>query len=174
MSNRTGSELVEQLVDETSLQAYGRLCCGAKDAVASDHVMALLRQVSPSALVGAVHDQSLARCVMSGLWLLYGELDLSHDISQTIKTAEGSFWHGIMHRLEQDFWNSKYWYRNVGSHPVIEQLQVDFGSIYPFEYVDLCEQFIEQGDGDGDLITEISVAEWQQLFRYCMNNAAGS
>jgi hypothetical protein len=52
------------------------------------------------------------RLCMSGLWLLAGDLDRSHTISQGIGSAEGSFWHGIMHRREGDFSNSKYWFRN--------------------------------------------------------------
>ena len=44
---------------------------------------------------------------MSGLWLLAGDLDRSHTISQSIGSAEGSFWHAIMHRREGDFGNSK-------------------------------------------------------------------
>ena len=64
-------------------------------------------------------NQNLIRC---GLWLLAGDLDQSHSISQAIETAEGSFWHGIMHRREADFGNAKYWFRRVGSHVVFERL----------------------------------------------------
>ena len=60
--------------------------------------------------------------VESALWLLAGELDRSHSVSQTIDTPDGSFWHGIMHRREGDFWNAKYWFRRVGRHSVMERL----------------------------------------------------
>jgi hypothetical protein len=45
---------------------------------------------------------------LSGLWLLAGDLDQSHSISQDLTSAEGSFWHGIMHRREADFGNAKF------------------------------------------------------------------
>ncbi len=47
----------------------------------------------------------------AGLWLLAGELDQSHSISQSHDSAVGSLWHGIMHRREGDLSNAKYWFR---------------------------------------------------------------
>jgi hypothetical protein len=60
----------------------------------------------------------------AGLWLLAGHLDRSHSISQELTDASGSYWHGIMHRTEGDFWNAKYWMRRAPRHP-IRQLLVD-------------------------------------------------
>lgn len=58
----------------------------------------------------------------AALWLLAGELDRSHTVSQSFDNADGSYWHAIMHRREGDFWNSKYWFRRVGQHPVLSEL----------------------------------------------------
>ena len=55
-------------------------------------------------------DSSMAAACHSGLWLLHNYLDESHQISQEISSATGSFWHGIMHRREADFSNAKYWF----------------------------------------------------------------
>ncbi len=62
------------------------------------------------------------RLVESALWLLAGELDRSHEISQNAGSAEGSFWHGIMHRREGDYSNAKYWFRQVGDHVAVKRL----------------------------------------------------
>ena len=61
-----------------------------------------------------------------------------------LKTAEGSFWHGIMHRIELDFWNSKYWYRQVGSHQVIDAMAAR-DTNYPEGFVDACQRAHESG-----------------------------
>jgi hypothetical protein len=65
-----------------------------------------------------------AACVKSGLYLWNDSLDASHTLSQDIKSATGSYWHGIMHRMEPDYSNAKYWFRQVGDHPVYTQLRL--------------------------------------------------
>src|SRR5579884_3956805 len=67
-------------------------------------------------------ERDLAASCRAGLWLAFGFLDESHKISQDLHTAEGSYWHALMHRREPDFWNSKYWFRQVGAHPVFADL----------------------------------------------------
>lgn len=101
--------------------------------------------------------------VRAGLWLLAGDLDASHTISQSIASAEGSFWHGIMHRREGDGNNAKYWFRRVGSHPVLEQLAAtDYGD--PFDFVDRC-----QGADDNDpTLLALQWQEWQRLLSHCL------
>jgi hypothetical protein len=61
--------------------------------------------------------------VLAGLWLLAGDLERSHSISQDHHSADGSMWHGVMHRREGDFGNAKYWFRQAGNHPVYTQLR---------------------------------------------------
>lgn len=43
------------------------------------------------------------------LWLIAGDIEASHRISQTMPDEVGSFLHGVMHRREGDFGNAKYW-----------------------------------------------------------------
>jgi hypothetical protein len=106
----------------------------------------------------------------SGLWLLAGDLDSSHTISQNIGSAEGSFWHGIMHRREGDFGNSKYWFRKVGNHPVFEQLAELSDGIYsdPFDFVDLCSRLKRSGDESYQRCQRAQWLEWQALMAYCI------
>src|SRR5262249_53105752 len=61
-----------------------------------------------------------------------------------------SFWHAIMHRREPDAWNSKYWWRRVGKHPVFAQLgdqaaRLGWPAWDPAAFVDACEK--ERGTG---------------------------
>ncbi len=58
----------------------------------------------------------------AGLHLLNESLDKSHAISQEIANATGSYWHALMHRMEGDYNNAKYWFSDVGHHPIHAQL----------------------------------------------------
>lgn len=63
-----------------------------------------------------------AQAVKSGLHLWNDSLDRSHDLSQEIDNETGGYWHGLMHRMEKDYGNAKYWFRLVGVHPIFETL----------------------------------------------------
>ena len=72
-----------------------------------------------------VADRRMADACRAGMWLLFDFLDESHAISQEISTAEGSYWHALLHRREPDFSNSAYWFRRVGTHAVFEPLRME-------------------------------------------------
>lgn len=59
-----------------------------------------------------------AQAVKAGLHLFNESLDASHELSQQIHHASGSYWHGIMHRMEGDYSNAKYWFHRAGRHPI--------------------------------------------------------
>ena len=142
--------------------------------------------------------EDFADCVRSALFLYLSDLDASHTISQNIPTMTGSFLHGIMHRQEPDFSNSKYWFRRVSSHEVfaalreaaIGALAATAGEISaggslraqiesraqwdPFWFIDQCEAV---GGGGADLeqrLREIQRLEWQLLLEYCYRKAVGA
>src|SRR5205823_11995137 len=77
-----------------------------------------------AAFGGRIADQDLAAACRAALWLAFNFLDESHAISQGLHTAEGSYWHGLMHRREPDHSNASYWFRKVGTHSVFEPLRV--------------------------------------------------
>ena len=125
--------------------------------------------------------------VESGLWLLAGELDRSHTISQSFESADGSYWHGIMHRREGDYGNSKYWFRRVGTgHAVhrelgalLEQRQAEFNQVpvqQLFEpkalggtLVDLCQMAMGSESAWQPELKQICWWEWQLLFAKVTN-----
>lgn len=106
----------------------------------------------------------------SGLWLLAGDLDRSHTISQSIDTAEGSFWHGIMHRREGDFGNAKYWFRRVGQHSVFDTLAVHSDGVYddPFQFVDRCSRAVNEKSNAREDCKRAQWLEWQALMLHCL------
>jgi hypothetical protein len=117
--------------------------------------------------------QGQRQLCMSGLWLLAGDLERSHTISQGLGSAEGSFWHGIMHRREGDFSNSKYWFRRVGDHPVLDQLARLADGVYPdpFEFIDACSRAIRSGDASYQRCARAQWLEWQALMAYCVQSS---
>ncbi|MEM8864300.1 MAG: hypothetical protein AAGF31_01995, partial [Planctomycetota bacterium] len=118
----------------------------------------------------ALQDPIQAEACVAGVWLLHDFLNESHLISQSLDTAEGSFWHGIMHRREGDFSNAKYWFRRVGDHPVLGRLAEEFGEWDPFAFVDQCEAAV-RGTGDANAARAAQQAEWETLFDWCYQQA---
>ena len=98
-------------------------------------------------------------------------------------TAEGSFWHGIMHRQEPDAWNAAYWFRRVGRHEIFPALHEEAmklqsaipGAGYhegsewdPFRFIEFVGEALEAPGSEAEkLALEIQRAEWQLLFDYC-------
>ena len=62
------------------------------------------------------------QCLRSGLHLWNDDLDRAHRIAQEIGGSPAGHWHGIMHRREGDYGNSRYWFRKVGASPVFPGL----------------------------------------------------
>ena len=148
--------------------------------------------VSPQSLTS----RESGNCVRSVLFLYLSALDDSHKISQDIASTTGSFLHGIMHRQEPDYSNSKYWFRRAGDHElfpqlrestlellghdgeiVSERLRDDVGrqpAWDPCWFVDQCELANRSGDaGLVTLLRQIQLLEWQLLFDYCYRKAVG-
>jgi hypothetical protein len=115
-----------------------------------------LKALSPQELLGGgIARSDMALAVLAGLLLRADCLDDSHKVSQGIPTAEGSYWHAIMHRREPDYENARYWFRRLGEHPVFPRLAghawasprakaaseavLRDGKWDPYRFIDLCE-----------------------------------
>ena len=77
-----------------------------------------------------------------------------------------------MHRREPDAFNSKYWWRRVGSHPVLEQLrdrapEVGYAYSTPEAFVDFCERARGSGSAEEEIAKRVQQLEWQLLFDHC-------
>ena len=108
---------------------------------------------------------------LSGLYLYFSCMDEAHQVAQTVHTPDGAFWHGIVHRQEPDPGNARYWFRQVGSHPIFRDLagcaqalglhsHDEQGGWDPFRFIEICGQSMR-------VALETQRAEWQLLFDYC-------
>jgi hypothetical protein len=153
----------------------------------------LSRLTAENLLAGQlIVDRDAADACLAGILLLQDFLEESHRISQTISTATGSYWHGIMHRREPDYSNAKHWFHRVGDHPIFKRLgrvavemtgeraRSEAASSLrlkttwdPFTFVDLC-QAVRRGRTEiSDVCREIARVEWELLFDYSYRKAIG-
>ena len=120
---------------------------------------------------------------LGGLWLYFSCFDESHAVCQAIPTAEGSYWHAILHRQEPDAGNAEYWFRRLGRHAILpalaeaardilsrEQSGFRCGEAWdPFAFVDFCEaaRAMAETAPAHRAALEVQRAEWQLLFHHC-------
>lgn len=166
------SSVAASLLAEDRLPALGP---GSPNQSAKSALRALtIETLAPA----PAKDSAAAQACLSGLWLWHDFLDESHTISQDIHTADGSMWHAIMHRREPDAWNSKYWWRQVGSHPVLKRLVEESPSIGyayrdPSAFVDFCESVRGKNNAEEALAKKVQALEWRLLFDHCWQRAFG-
>jgi hypothetical protein len=140
---------------------------------------AVIQSVGPSVLFPGAR---AAGAAVSGLLLLVGCWDESHESSQSIESGEGSYWHAIAHRIEPDSSNSAYWFRRVGEHPIFTELhrrasQILEPSNTPWElkstwdpllFLKWCDEARQVPGSDKEQAAlQIQRAEWSLLFEWC-------
>jgi hypothetical protein len=188
--------LAMTILREGGEEAYTRLVVRGPGSAKGKQ---LLTGVTAAQLVSRpVADRQAADALLAGLWLWHDWLDESHQISQSIASPTGSFWHAIMHRREGDFGNSKYWYARCKTHPVMRTIAVGATPILgdpatreqggigdrmsfsngfdPDDFVDWVEQVHARPGNDPGYraAVEIQKLEWRALFTDCAFAAAGA
>lgn len=69
-----------------------------------------------------VHQTAAAQACLAAVLLRHGLFAEAHAIAQDLQAPFGSYWHAILHRLEPDYPNARYWFRRVGDYPTDTRL----------------------------------------------------
>jgi hypothetical protein len=150
---------------------------GAEDyAKVRDQLLA--RRPLPPLAPGAPFDRKLTSIIdglhvapeaKACLHLLNDDLTRSHEIAQTQEgVSTFDYIHAIVHRREGDFSNSKYWFRQVGTHPLWTEIYgSDPGA--PARFVDHCR---EAGNGASPELEEVQLRELSALLQHVSRAAA--
>src|SRR5690606_3677739 len=120
-----------------------------------------------------------ALALRSALLLWNGDLDGSHTLSQELHTPTGSLLHGMMHRMEGDYWNAEYWFRRVGAHPcyadiareasALGRAYVQNGLWEPFAFNRAVERALRDGDAaEIGKLEQVQRAELTAVVAYCI------
>lgn len=149
--------------------------------------LASLDAAFQKALTGSKILETNRELIRSTIYLWHDHLDASHTISQSIENPDGSYLHGIMHRREPDYWNSKYWFRRVGQHPCFAELASEAekllsskgdealapkllskGKWDPFAFVDECERVaaLPKTDPQVQALREIQALEFRVFLEH--------
>ena len=184
------SDVARQALNLRPAEAYARLVVHGSGSPEAKQALDRLR---PEQLLNRpVRSADDAKCLLSGLWLWHDWLDLSHEISQSVHTPSGSYWHAIMHRREGDFSNAKYWYARCRHHPVLRDVAARAEGTFSGQHGARDLQHLIDDDWDADGFVDVVEAvhrkpddplypaavklqrmEWQALFDHCARNAVG-
>ena len=125
------------------------------------------------------------RLVRAGALWLHGCLEPAHRIVQEIPSADGMYWHALVHRSEGDYHNSLYWFARLDTHSIFPDLRnkveglLDEGGQAnsdegvkhlltdkqwnPRHFVELCRRVREGQFHDRDMLQRIAAAEYNLL-----------
>jgi hypothetical protein len=105
------------------------------------------------------------------LWVRLGMIDRAHEIVQDATNGIRAYIHGIIHRLEGDFWNANYWFRQVRSPELISRIAETVGAglddkpFEPARFTDAVEAWRNASSAtDVSRLQEIAQREWQAIW----------
>ncbi len=154
-----------------------------------------VRSVEGKQLSGLIADSELASdsLVIAMLWLRVGIIEPAHEIVQDGATPLASYLHGVVHRLEGDYWNAKYWFRQVHDKRLLQSISIAMveriemegllavakslkfvqGSQFsPAEFVTAHEQINDQAKATEEqklAMESIAWFEWENLWQVVTN-----
>jgi hypothetical protein len=90
------------------------------DPAPDPELISFLRNADLERLGG--YNPEVVPFVRSLLLLTAGDLERAHRLVQEASNADGTYIHGIVHRIEGDFDNARYWFRRTAVHPIAPEI----------------------------------------------------
>jgi len=126
-------------------------------------------------------DSAFPQLIRAGLLYAYDAIYESHIIVQKIATDHGSYWHGMLHRREGDFENSRYWFRRTGRLGIFTELHARATEVSPlmarqldwdpYVFVGQCEQVRFGGDENQKELIALQRLEFEVMFDHLWRGA---
>ena len=79
-----------------------------------------------ASLSGAAPASDLAAPLTALWWAAKGNWDQAHSIAQDDASADGSWVHAYLHRVEGDLGNAGYWYRQAGKPVATDAIETEW------------------------------------------------
>jgi hypothetical protein len=161
---------------ELSAMAYSSFLHGVLEKLSAPRVSLTYPETQPDLVeeLLRVSDLTLANargphvdCVRSLLLLEAGEFERSHSIVQAMSGSDPGYIHGMVHRVEGDFWNAKYWFRRSKTHPAFLGTPID-----PFRITDMVEE--TKGEVPSATTTQNLATEFSTLLTYLLRPSDSS
>jgi hypothetical protein len=90
------------------------------DPAPDRELIAFLRSADLERLGG--YQPKVVPLVRSLLLLAAGDLERAHSLVQEASNGNGTYIHGMVHRIEDDFDNARYWFRRTAVHPAAAEI----------------------------------------------------
>jgi hypothetical protein len=142
---------------------------GPRAGVAS----AMVKRALTGFLSGLSPERRDAALSLALLW--HDDLDGAHGLCQAHEGDQDcDYVHALLHRREGDFANAKYWFREVGEHPVypvLAQAVAEFaptgllvdGRWRPAAMVDACAAALSREQARQSVLMQVQAAEFSVL-----------
>ena len=135
-------------------------------------------------------DPSSSGTVVEALmWLRLGRIDPAHEIVQDATHGLAAYVHGMLHRMEGDFWNGNYWFRRVRDQGLENRIRGVFRQrgcscpwggdsgnhgFDPVKFTEACESLHSDWSAQkNDLAVElqgIALLEWEAVWENGLNS----
>jgi hypothetical protein len=108
------------------------------------------------------------------LYLRIGLMEPAHSNVQDAKRGLGAYIHGVLHRMEGDYWNAKYWFDRVRDTDLLESIAEYIAQASaseslslqewtgPTDFVDACQSSHRNSSSE---LSSLAKLEWEAIWQ---------